>query len=298
MSKLVVLPLLPFAAFALADRAVRWRRSARLVLACWAALAVGYAVPTIRFHLAMLRDHGTPFSMLEHLAYGGGEDTPSYLEALLAIDWIGVVGGRWVKTALWAGGWSERQLPFVLPLLFGSLLVVSGIGWGVGAAHRRPGGSGEFRLPGTTARLFVLVACFGAALVHHMVECQIFHGHAITPFWYAMTILPWGLALAVAGWGKLPGFALPWIAIGLFAAVQFVAEIVGTFGVLAPHVTDSDSLRVIGTRLAEMHPAFLSPAVGAGACLAYFALVPLLVRAAVTRGSCGSPEGLLNRYTL
>jgi len=296
--KLFILALLPFAALVLAGRALRGRRPILRLAIVWGALLAAYVAAGLHHHLANLRTYGSPIAIVEELRSRSSlADPAAYVRALLDIDWIGVVGGRWVKTLLWAGGWSELELPWAFPALFGSMLVAGALGWAAWAIRRPRRPSAELRDGPTALRLFLLCGFMAAALVHHMVNCQLYHGHAITPIWYGAVVFPWGFALVFSGWGKLPPSALAARLGGLFVCVQIAAEVFGTLFVLAPHVTASGAPRTVLARLATLHPVFLSPLVGGaaflGAALLLVALVGQLRAAppgpAASRGQASPP---------
>ncbi len=276
LAKTVNLGLVPFALVAVASApwrlaGARKRTAAGLVLFLVALAATTY--PYLHFNI-------THFGLLAPLQEAvdnkaAGVTTGDLFRAAADIDWWYELSRRYLRHSLWVGGWSFLQIDRSLTRLhelFICLAMAGGL-WMIPSPRRRC--ATLFARRGDAPLLILLALSMAAALCYHMVQAQAHLGSVSTNVWYAAVSFPWLLCLFYRGLLALPGrWTAPVLAI--FMLVVFLAtELRGTFGIMIPFYTQAPLGALTGSRLAQMHPAWLPPTLTAAALVIQFLLTCL-----------------------
>lgn len=188
---------------------------------------------------------------------------------------------RFYRRSLWTGGWSYLQPPSAAVKVqeFGYYFASLGFLFALAPAMRRR--RSLSMTPGLMPRVFLLCALTAAGLCYHMVHTRMLLGSVATNIWYAAVVFPWFLVLYVQGLAYWPA---PWVGVvpavilgATFMATEIHGALVTMLSTYSGGASGAEALR----RIAELHPEWLSPAVGGAALVGVLMATGLAVGAAI-----------------
>lgn len=269
VTKAVHLPLIPFAVIVLVTQCRRagltWPRVAALN-GLFAAGLLCAAAPTLWFNLRHVGSLTTIRDLRVNEPAGDGQR--GLLEAAGEVNWLNASWRLWMHGSLWSGGWSYVPMPGWLRSAHEIVIVAAVAGFAArrwrGAARRRDGGGlperalAESGVGGIHAGwLVLLLACYHAAMVYHVVLLKSAFGLAMTNFWYAAVTLPWMALLLCKGASGWPATWMRAAVVCAWGTVYVAGFGVGVFGRMVATYSDAPLGLEALRRLAKLQPAIL-----------------------------------------
>lgn len=285
-AKATNLGLVPFAAFAWLAAAVRGKVPARQAALGGLLMGTGFLAVVqseLRFNLA---HYGHFTAMQEAVLNARKGVTPGdHLVVASSFDWPKTFGRLWSRDLFFTAGWSYLRSHPTAVRLYRDAVTAGLLGWAwwaTAAVVRRLRGRQKPLPVFVTAWMplacLVLVASDTAALGFHMVQSTVAWGAPTTNPWYACPVLPWFLALVVAGgvsWplGRWFRPAIP----AAMAGAGLTAELVGVWGRMIPAYTGDAAGFEALRRLAWLQPGCLGTATLTAAVIGEVVVIAMLV---------------------